>query len=111
MNRLDTQRAPSKTHVRPNVRKYARGYDVVPHNTWGEDRFVITTPATTAYAGIPGSWGPSGATPPATAAAATGVVAVPSTAWTTGQFVQGTTAGAPGEMCWTGSAWVGGKAP
>jgi hypothetical protein len=69
--------------------------------------------ATTATAGSPGSFSPSGADRPADAAQATqwGVTASPATAWTTGQYVQGTNAGAPGEMTWTGTAWVGGRAP
>jgi hypothetical protein len=70
-------------------------------------------PATGATAGTPGTWTPSGSTPPADAAAATsdGVVASPTTAWTTGQYVQGSTAGAGGEMHWDGAAWVAGMAP
>jgi hypothetical protein len=67
-------------------------------------------PATGATAGIPGTWTPSGATPPANAAAAAGITATPNTAWTTGQYVQGSTAGTAGEMYWDGSAWATGKA-
>jgi hypothetical protein len=65
--------------------------------------------ATTATAGIPGSWN---GTAPADAAGATSasITASPNTAWTTGQYVQGTTAGAPGQMHWSGSAWVAGPA-
>lgn len=72
-----------------------------------------STPATGADAGAPGTWTPSGATPPADVAALQGgsITANPATAWTTGQYVQTATAGAPGEACWTGSGWVGGKAP
>jgi hypothetical protein len=68
------------------------------------------TAATGATAGIPGTWTPSGSTPPANAAAATGVTASPATAWTVGQYVQGSTAGTAGEMHWTGTSWVSGKA-
>jgi hypothetical protein len=68
-------------------------------------------PATGANAGIPGTWTPSGSTPPADAAGAAGIVANPTTPWTTGQYVQGTTAGAAGRMTWSGTGWVGGVAP
>ena len=117
MARLDSQRRPSKVHVRPNVRKYARGYDTVPHETWGESLggggAPGSFPATTAYAGIPGSFGPDGCDIPATQAAimSGGLIAVPSTPWTTGQHVQSQVAGAAGRACWTGAAWVGGAAP
>ncbi len=68
--------------------------------------------ATGATAGTPGTWTPSGATPPANAAGATssGVVASPATAWSTGQYVQGSTVGAAGEMYWSGTAWTAGRA-
>ena len=60
--------------------------------------------ATGATAGSPGTWTPSGSTPPANAAGATSaaITASPAAAWTTGQYVQGSTAGAPGEMNWSG---------
>jgi len=66
-----------------------------------------------ATAGIPGTWTPSGADPPANLAETTawGVVASPATPWTTGQYVQTRLTGAPGRVTWTGSAWVGGVAP
>jgi hypothetical protein len=67
--------------------------------------------AVRALAGTPGEWEPTGATPPATSAAAGAVVASPGSRWTTGQYVQGSTAGAAGEMYWNGSAWTAGKAP
>lgn len=66
--------------------------------------------ATGATAGTPGTWTPSGSTPPANAAGATGLTATPATAWTTGQYVQGSTSGSAGEMHWSGSAWVAGRA-
>jgi hypothetical protein len=77
---------------------------------------VTANPATGATAGIPGSWTPAGATPPATLAALQGgspvtVVASPVTGWTTGQYVQTRTAGAAGRATWTGTGWVGGAAP
>lgn len=67
--------------------------------------------STGATAGIPGTWSPSGSTPPDSPAAMTGVVATPGTAWTSGQYVQTGTAGPSGRATWTGSAWVGGAAP
>jgi hypothetical protein len=116
VTRLDTQRQPTRLHERKNARYAARGYDTTPHEIWGDSHLgggSATLPATTAYAGIPGSFGPVGCTIPATQAAILGsaIVAVPSTGWTTGQFVQSQVAGGAGRACWTGSAWVGGAAP
>jgi hypothetical protein len=75
------------------------------------DHGPAAIPATGATAGTPGTWTPSGSTPPVSPAAMTGITASPATAWTSGQYVQTQLAGAPGETCWTGSAWVGGRAP
>ena len=65
--RLDTQRRPSKVHVRPNSRRYARGYDNVdPHEMWGDTldvRWPAATPAI-ATAGIAGSFAPAGCDDP-----------------------------------------------
>jgi hypothetical protein len=115
-SRLELQKRPSKLHVRLNKRFYKRGYDTNPHEVWGDSYTggaVGTLPATTAYAGIPGSFGPVGCDIPAAQANIIGssIVAVPATGWTTGQFVQSQVAGAAGRCCWTGSAWVGGAAP
>jgi hypothetical protein len=63
--------------------------------------------ATTATAGFPGFYSPSGAVVPANLAALTGITASPATAWTTGQYV--ITADLIGAH-WSGSAWVVGKA-
>ena len=70
-------------------------------------------PATGATAGIPGTWQPAGATPPANLVAlqSGSVVATPNTGWTSGQYVQTGTAGAAGRATWTGTGWVGGAAP
>lgn len=70
-------------------------------------------PATTATAGLPGTWGPPGSTPPATVAElqAGSITAIPATPWVNLQYVQTGTAGAAGEATWTGTDWVGGKAP
>ncbi len=64
--------------------------------------------ATGATAGTPGSFTPSGATPPAnlTALQGAGITASPNTAWTTGQSVNLGT----GSAHWDGSAWVTGLA-
>lgn len=109
VNRLDTQRRPSKAHVRSSNRKYARGYDTTPHEIWGD---TITGgavyPATSASAGAPGSFQPEGCALPAAAANLTGLIASPTTAWTTGQYVQTATAGVPGQGYWNGTAWVAG---
>ncbi|MFF8845500.1 hypothetical protein ACF08N_22700 [Streptomyces sp. NPDC015127] len=63
--------------------------------------------ATGATAGTPGSFTPSGATPPYALSDLSGVTASPTTAWTTGQHVvlgNGTNA------YWNGTAWVAGIA-
>lgn len=68
--------------------------------------------ATGATAGTPGTWTPSGSTPPAsvTALQGSGITASPSAAWTTGQYMQTATASTPGQAHWDGSAWVAGPA-
>lgn len=68
--------------------------------TWGGG-----VDATGATAGSPGSWTPTGATPPADLAACTGVTASPATAWTTGQHV---ITGDAQHVHWSGSAWASG---
>jgi hypothetical protein len=118
-HRLETQRPPVKEHARANSRWEARGYDDLKHPVWGEPGTVESpeppevVAATTATAGIPGTWGPPGCTVPANQVAVMNgsITAVPDTAWTTGQHMQTQTAGAAGRVCWTGSAWVGGAAP
>lgn len=72
-------------------------------------------PATGATAGIPGTWTPTGSTPPATpadliAGVPNAVTASPATAWTTGQYVQTGLAGTTGRAFWNGTAWVQGTA-
>jgi hypothetical protein len=74
-------------------------------------------PATSATAGIPGTWAPVGCTPPENPAALiagipNAVAANPSTAWTVaGQYVQTRTAGLSGRAYWNGTAWVAGAVP
>jgi hypothetical protein len=58
--------------------------------------------ATGATAGIPGSFTPAGATPPANLAAMTGITASPATAWTTGQHVE---MGNGSDCFWNGTSW------
>jgi hypothetical protein len=63
--------------------------------------------ATTATAGQPGYYSPSGAQAPANLAALTGITASPATAWTTGQYI------ITGDLTanhWSSTAWVAGKA-
>ena len=69
--------------------------------------------ATTATAGIPGTWGPPGSTPPPgwPSAAMSAVTAIPATPWTAGQYMQTGTAGTAGRVAWSGTGWVGGVAP
>jgi hypothetical protein len=63
--------------------------------------------ATSAVAGAPGYFLPTGATTPANLAALTGLTASPTTAWAVGQFV--ITADLLAAH-WSSSAWVAGKA-
>jgi hypothetical protein len=72
--------------------------------------FVGATPApiaTGAIAGSPGTWTPSGATPPADLAAMTGIAAAPSDVWTTGQHM---ILGDASHTYWNGAAWITGDA-
>jgi hypothetical protein len=74
-----------------------------------------TAAATGATSGAPGTWTPSGSTPPATVAnlqagTPNAVTASPTTAWVTGDYVQTGEAGAPGEAHWDGAAWAAGRA-
>lgn len=64
--------------------------------------------ATGATAGLPGSFTPAGATPPASLAAMTGIVASPATNWTIGQHVE---MGNGQDVNWNGTAWVAGIHP
>lgn len=68
--------------------------------------------ATGATAGTPGTFTPSGATPPANLAAMGTVVANPATAWTTGQYVvRGDTGAADQGKCyWDSDSWESGAA-
>ncbi|MET0786510.1 MAG: hypothetical protein ABWY25_07390 [Paenisporosarcina sp.] len=71
--------------------------------------------ADTATAGTPGTWEPTGSTPPASVSALQtadpAIVASPNTAWTTGQYVQTATAGVGGQAHWNGTAWTASPAP
>lgn len=62
---------------------------------------------TGATAGSPGTFTPSGATPPATLAAMSGITANPTTAWTAGQYV---VLGNSTLAHWSGTAWAAGAA-
>jgi hypothetical protein len=83
-----------------------------PDVTDGCQPLAATTPATGATAGTPGTWTPSGSTPPASVTALQGssITASPATAWTTGQYVQTGAAGSAGEAYWDSSAWTAGRA-
>ena len=64
--------------------------------------------ATGATAGLPGTFTPAGATPPANIAAMVGIVASPATNWTVGQHVE---MGNGLDCNWNGTAWVAGVHP
>lgn len=109
MARLDTQRPPSKKHVRVNYRKYVRGYNTIPASCWGE-----TGPAPlNKAAAAPGQVFPpeptvtAQDTTNALKLAGLGYVANPTGAWTTGQ---GITIGAF-QFSWTGAVWAPGVRP
>lgn len=108
--RQDTMRQPTRLHVRKNARKAVRGHATMPHEIWGDNYAGGDTApaATTAFAGLPGDFGPVGCTTPANAAAVGTLAARPTTAWTTGQYVQSATAGLTGRAYWNGTAWVTG---
>jgi hypothetical protein len=76
---------------------------------WAEGRApaAVITP-TGATAGTPGTFTPSGATPPATLAGLSGITASPTTAWTTGQRV---VLGNSTTAYWNGTTWTAGSAP
>lgn len=82
-------------------------FDVVgrPDRTVGGGGDVVATGAT---AGTPGTFTPSGSTPPADLAGMTGLTASPNTAWTTGESV---VTSDTSSTHWDGSAWVAGVAP
>jgi hypothetical protein len=73
-------------------------------NSWELGRAPSgVTAATSATAGIPGHYNPTGAANAATLAALSTVTAVPTTAWTTGQYIN---VGDGTKAHWTGSAWA-----
>lgn len=76
--------------------------------TWGAaGNWTVpgTVVATGATAGLPGTFTPPGATPPANLAAMTGITASPATNWTVGQHVE---MGNGQDANWNGTAWVAG---
>jgi len=77
-------------------------------NSWEYGRKPGTTiTATSAVAGDPGHYLPSGAANPANLAGLSSVTASPTTAWTAGQFVN---VGDGTKAHYTGSAWAAGEA-
>ena len=73
-----------------------------------EPMLVVSTPATGATAGTPGSFTPAGATPPANLAALSGIQPNPDAPWTTGQYV----VLGDGSEAHNGAAdWAAGRAP
>lgn len=77
-------------------------------NSWEYGRTPGTViPATSAQAGDPGRYLPTGAANPANLAGLASVTAVPTTAWTVGQFVNLADAT---KAHWTSSAWAAGEA-
>lgn len=64
--------------------------------------------ATTAVAGTPGTYLPSGAQTPATGAQIATLTASPTSAWTSGQYVVATNSD---ERYWNGTSWQVGRVP
>ena len=106
MSRLDTQRAPVRTHIRQSARWSIRGYDVLPHATWGDSTVVSAVKDQAA----PGSIYPAEPTVVAQDAtnagrlAGLGYVAVPTSNWTTGQSILVGSF----RFNWNGTAWAAG---
>ena len=95
---------------------------VLPLQVNGTPLTGVVTPwiAREAFAGAPGTWGPTAWTAPAATAPADfrelrnsdrPVKAYPITPWTTGQYVQTLTSGEAGRGYWAGTRWVQGVAP
>lgn len=109
MSRLDTQRPPSKKHLRPNTRKYVRGYASMPAAPWGE----TGPPPLNKAAAAPNDVFPT--EPTVTAQDSTnaaklgplGYVANPTSNWTATQKI---TVGAF-LFHWNGTIWVAGAHP
>ena len=63
MARLDTQRQTVRAHVRKNSRKYARGYDTLPAEPWGDTGTAdMKPPAATLTTVAPATGGVAGGT-------------------------------------------------
>lgn len=78
-------------------------------NSWEVGRKAASPPApTTATAGKPGFYGPTGAANPTNLAAMSSITAIPSTNWTSGQFVN---VADSSRAYWNGSAWTAGVHP
>jgi hypothetical protein len=71
-------------------------------------RTYVAIVATGATAGTPGTFTPTGATPPADLAAMSSVTASPATAWATGEYV---VLGDASQAHWDAAAWASGMAP
>lgn len=96
------------TAIGPEDQLHVQLTDVAPP-TAGCDCLPSGPVATGAVAGVPGTYTPTGAYPPADFAAlvAGTVVASPTTAWTTGQYI---VLGDASHAHWSGTAWVAGNA-
>jgi hypothetical protein len=106
MARLDTQKPPSRKHVRVNYRKNVRGYDTLPAAPWGETGPTALNEAAAKNGDVFPSEPTITASDAPNAAKLTGLgyVASPQTAWTTGQKM---TVGYY-QFNWTGVAWAAG---
>ena len=75
--------------------------------TWAISPMGRAPMATTATAGTPGTFGPSGSVAPYAASGLANVTASPATAWSTGQYVR---LANNEEFHWSGSSWETGRA-
>lgn len=82
--------------------------DVQPPAETNGARAIIVATGATEDSGVEGTYTPTNAGPPMTAAGLTSVTASPATAWDTGSFI---TTGDGSTAHWDGSAWATGVAP
>jgi hypothetical protein len=104
---LDDTGAPGPLNTALSTRNHLRMMltEVAPPTDAGAA--ALGVPATSAVAGIPGTFNPTNSYAPANLAGMTGLTASPNTAWTVGQYVELRDGS---KAHWTGSAWAAGPA-
>lgn len=102
----DGQEAPLTEPITPGDHLHVQVTSVPPPDT-DEDVEALGVPATSAVAGIPGTYNPANSYGGLNAGDMVGITASPTTAWTNGQYV---TARDGSKVHWTGTAWAAGAA-